>query len=71
MSSATVTDVAQVFFGLTTTARPSYAMGSSMYSMLAFWQVSISVGRIGLDASLMSVSALQNFWNPPPVPEMP
>ena len=46
-------------------------MGSSMYSMPAFWQVSISVGRIGLDASLMSVSPRQNFWNPPPVPEMP
>ena len=26
---------------------------------------------MGLDASLMSVSPRQNFWNPPPVPEMP
>ena len=52
-------------------ARPSYAMGSSMNSMPAFWQVSISVARIGREASLMSVSPRQNFWNPPPVPDMP
>ena len=26
---------------------------------------------IGRDALLMSVSARQNFWKPPPVPEMP
>ena len=42
-----------------------------MYSMPAFWQASISAGRIGRDASLMSVSPRQNFWNPPPVPEIP
>jgi hypothetical protein len=26
---------------------------------------------MGRDALLMSVSPAQNFWNPPPVPEMP
>jgi hypothetical protein len=26
---------------------------------------------MGLEASLMSVSPRQNFWNPPPVPEIP
>src|SRR6476661_5939445 len=30
-----------------------------------------SVSEIGREASLMSVSARQNFWKPPPVPEMP
>jgi hypothetical protein len=42
-----------------------------MNSMPAFIQVSISAARIGREASLMSVSPRQNFWNPPPVPEMP
>ena len=42
-----------------------------MYSMPAFLQASISVALIGREASLMSVSPRQNFWNPPPVPEMP
>src|SRR6185369_12682548 len=42
-----------------------------MYSIPAFLQASISVALIGRDASLMSVSPRQNFWNPPPVPEMP
>ncbi len=32
---------------------------------------SASVDRIGREASEMSVSPLQNFWNPPPVPEVP
>ena len=32
---------------------------------------SISVLLIGRDASAMSSSSLQNFWKPPPVPEMP
>ena len=42
-----------------------------MYSMPAFLQASISVALIGREASLMSVSPRQNFWKPPPVPEMP
>ena len=42
-----------------------------MYSMPAFWQASISAGRIGREASLMSVSPRQNFWKPPPVPGDP
>src|SRR5688572_862638 len=71
LSSATVIVVAHVFFGFTTMARPSYAIGTSMYSMLALEHASISAGRIGRDALLMSDSPRQNFWNPPPVPEMP
>src|SRR6187402_9450 len=70
-SSATLIVVAHVFFGLTTIARPSYAMGSSMYSTPAVLQASISAGRIGLDALLTLTSSRQNFWKPPPVPEIP
>ena len=36
-----------------------------------FLQSSTSVGFIGLEASEMSVSPMQNFLKPPPVPEMP
>ena len=64
-------DVAHEFFGFTTRARPSKAIGSSMYSMPAFEHASISLALIGRDALLMSVSPRQNFWKPPPVPEMP
>jgi hypothetical protein len=39
--------------------------------MPAFWHASISAGRIGRDALLTSTSPRQNFWNPPPVPEIP
>src|SRR5829696_10568779 len=46
-------------------------MGSSMNSMPAFWHVAISTALIGRDASLISVSARQNFWKPPPVPDVP
>ena len=42
-----------------------------MYSMPAARQASISDAEIGREASLMSVSPRQNFWKPPPVPEMP
>ncbi len=42
-----------------------------MYSMPALAHASISVGRIGRDASLMSVSPWQNFSKPPPVPDVP
>src|SRR5688572_32770286 len=42
-----------------------------MYSTPAFRQASISAGRIGREALLMSVSSRQNFWKPPPVPEIP
>jgi hypothetical protein len=39
--------------------------------MLAALQRSISAIEMGRDAFEMSVSLLQNFWNPPPVPEIP
>ena len=42
-----------------------------MNSTPVFLQVSVSVGLIGREALLMSVSARQNFWKPPPVPEVP
>ena len=42
-----------------------------MYSMPVFLQASTSVGVIGREASVMSVSPRQNFLKPPPVPEMP
>src|SRR3989304_1964345 len=61
----------QLFLGLTITARPSYATGSSIYSTPFFLQRSTSVGFIGRDASLMSVSPPQNFLKPPPVPDIP
>ncbi len=37
----------------------------------ALAQASVSVALIGREALLMSVSARQNFWKPPPVPEIP
>ena len=70
-SSATVIDWTQVFFGLTTTTRPSYATGSSTNSTPPLAHASSSVALTGREASEMSVSPLQNFWNPPPVPELP
>src|SRR4029453_10364280 len=71
LSSLTVMQDAQSFFGFTMTARPSYAIGSSMYSIPLALHASTSVGLIGRDASEMSVSPLQNFLKPPPVPEIP
>src|SRR5688572_15635981 len=59
------------FFGETTTDRPSKATGSSIHSMRFSAQVVASAERIGREASETSVSSLQNFLKPPPVPEMP
>ena len=70
-SSSTVMQSAQLFLGFTMIARPSYAIGSSMYSTLLVVHSSTSVGLIGREASEMSVSPAQNFLKPPPVPEMP
>ena len=70
-SSATVIDVAHVFFGCTTIARPSYATGSSMNWTPVFAHSSASTGLIGRDASAISISSRQNFATPPPVPEIP
>src|SRR5918999_2955219 len=39
--------------------------------MLLLWQAAFSSSSIGRDASEMSVSPLQNFSNPPPVPDVP
>ena len=52
-------------------AMPSYATGISMNSMPDLAQASTSLALIGREASLMSISPRQNFWKPPPVPEMP
>jgi hypothetical protein len=60
-----------VFFGLTTTARPSYATGSSTNVTPVLAHSAASTGLMGRDASEMSISPRQNFWNPPPVPEIP
>src|SRR5688500_9618424 len=70
-SSATVRLVAQLFLGLTTTARPSYATGSSMNCICLSAHAFTSAGVIGREAFDMSVSPAQNLRNPPPVPEMP
>src|SRR4051812_3593711 len=70
-SSAMVSCLMKVFFGLITTVRASKATGSSTYSMPALLQSAISDLRIGREASEMSVSPRQNFLKPPPVPEMP
>src|SRR5687767_306441 len=46
-------------------------MGSSIQATLALAQASVSCGLIGREASEISVSSRQNFWNPPPVPVVP
>lgn len=43
------------------TARPSYAIGSSMYATPPLAQRSISTGLIGREALETSVSPRQNF----------
>src|SRR5688572_17563132 len=70
-NSSIVMQVIQSFFGFTTILRASYATGSSMNEMPLAAHASISEALIGRDASLMSISPLQNFENPPPVPERP
>src|SRR5688572_8514938 len=42
-----------------------------MNSTPAVLHAATSVALIGREALLISVSARQNFWNPPPVPEIP
>src|SRR6187399_1583178 len=42
-----------------------------MYSIPARSHASTSLGLIGRDAPLIAISELQNFLNPPPVPEIP
>ena len=61
----------QSFPACTTTAMPSYAMGSSTNPIPAAAHASISRGRMGRDALEMSVSPAQNFSKPPPVPDTP
>ena len=57
--------------GWTATVSPSMATGSSMNSTPASAHFSSSMALMGREASLMSVSPLQNFLNPPPVPDIP
>jgi len=66
-----VIDFRKLFFGFMTTVSASKATGNSMYSTPAARQSSISLARIGREASWMSVSPRQNFLKPPPVPLMP
>src|SRR6185503_7727629 len=66
-----VRHVTKSFAGFTTTVMPSIATWSSTYSMLLAAHARPSASSsalIGRDASLMSVSSLQNFTKPPPVP---
>src|SRR5215213_1219603 len=59
-------------FVLETTAMPSLATGTSLYSTPPFSQSGTSSSSlIGREASEMSVSPAQNFSKPPPVPEVP
>ena len=60
-----------VFLGFTTTAIPSIATGSSMYSIALPPHRICSFDLMNRDALEMSVSFSQNFLNPPPVPETP
>src|SRR5687768_10295052 len=70
-SSAVVRQSTHVACGFTTTERPSIAICSSVYATPFFSHSAFSASLIGREASLMSVSLLQNFLKPPPVPEMP
>ena len=60
-----------LFWGLTTTAMPSIATGSSMNPTLLSPQSPCSDSLMKREASEMSVSSLQNFLKPPPLPEIP
>jgi hypothetical protein len=42
-----------------------------MYSTPPLWHAAHLVGLIGREAPVMAVSPLQNFLNPPPVPDTP
>src|SRR3990172_9136195 len=72
LSSAVVRQSTQLLAGLTRTERPSMATCISIGSMPLDLQPAPSSALsalIGRDASFRSVSPLQNFLNPPPVPE--
>ena len=57
---------------LVTTAMPSLATWTSQYLIPFFLQIGTSSsGLIGREALEMSVSPLQNFSKPPPVPDVP
>ena len=47
------------------------ATGTSTYSMPAAKQASTSFCLMGREALVMSLSPLQNFLKPPPLPERP
>ena len=60
-----------MFAGFTTTVSASLATCSSSKAIPLAWHCWRSLSEIGREALEMSVSPLQNFWNPPPVPEVP
>src|SRR6266545_6330799 len=71
LSWSLVRHFAQSLSLLTTTDSASVATPSSRYSMFLALQATPSPASsvlIGREASFMSVSPLQNFLNPPPVP---
>jgi hypothetical protein len=71
LSWAVVRHVTNALSLLTTTDRASVAIPSSTHSMFFAVQATPSPASsflIGRDASFMSVSPLQNFLKPPPVP---
>src|SRR5215207_5578331 len=62
---------AKVFWGLATTVMPSCATASSINSTPLDSQFCCSSSLIGLEASAIWVSPLQNAWKPSPVPAPP
>src|SRR5690606_14495964 len=71
LSCSVVRQVAQVFSLFTTTVSASVATVSSTYLMPFDSQAAFSSSLIGREPLEMSVSPLQNFSKPPPVPEVP
>src|SRR5215217_7544967 len=71
LSCSSVTLSAKVFWGLATTVMPSCATASSINSTPFDSQFCCSSSLIGLEASAIWVSPLQNAWKPSPVPAPP
>src|SRR5690606_33014669 len=70
LSWSAVRHLAQVFSLFTTTVSASTATGSWAVVMPLASQAAFSSSLIGREASEMSVSPLQNFSKPPPVPDV-
>ena len=71
LSSSVVRQVMKSLSADATTVSASVATWSSVYSIPFFSQIAISSSSIGREALEMSVSPMQNFSKPPPVPEVP